>query len=298
MHHPFRRKPSEPAGPKPVDNQKNLARPSAEDIYKQVASNARQELKRTNTALAISGFGGGAFMGLSALGMAIGITLLGASPVAHLFASMLYPLGFIVVIIGRSQLFTENTLYPVALVLAEKREFWNTLRLWSIVLPANVAGALGFSMLCAWTPALEPRFVNALVNLGVQGLAHPLGVIFWSGVLGGWMIALAAWLVSGSHSITGSVMVIWMLTFVVGVGNFAHCIASSCEILVAVLTHHAAWGAYGAWLGVAVAGNVCGGVGLVTILEYGQAMYGKDQGEIQKIADEQEKQLEQEKKAS
>ena len=34
---------------------------------------------------------------------------------------MFYPIGFIVVILGRAQLFTENTLYPVALVLAEKK---------------------------------------------------------------------------------------------------------------------------------------------------------------------------------
>lgn len=299
MRHPFQRKPPESDGPQPVDHpQKNLARPSAEDIYKQVANNARQELKRTNTALAISGFGGGAFMGLSAMGTAIGVALLGTSPVAHLLANLFYPLGFIVVIIGRSQLFTENTLYPVALVLAEKKHLLNTLRLWSIVLPSNVAGALGFALLCAWTPALEPRFVKALTDLGVQGLAHPMNAIFWSGVIGGWMIALAAWLVSGSHSITGSVMVIWMLTYIVGVGNFAHCIASSAEILVAVLTHHASWLAYGKWLGMAVAGNVCGGVGLVTILEYGQAIYGKDQADIDREAAEEERLLEQEKRAS
>ncbi|UWZ84169.1 formate/nitrite transporter family protein [Occallatibacter riparius] len=302
MRYPFRRRKAEKAGPQPVDShQKNLARPSAEDIYKQVASNARQELKRSNVSLAISGFGGGAFMGFSALGSAIGLALLGASPSAHLLASMLYPLGFIVVIIGRAQLFTENTLYPVALVLAEKREFWNTVRLWSIVLPANIAGALAFSALAARTPALEPRFVDALVKLGVQGLSHPPSALFWSGVIGGWMIALAAWLVSGSHSITGSVVLIWMLTFVVGAGNFAHCIASSCEILVAVLTGHASWGAYAQWLGPAVAGNICGGVGLVTVLEYGQAIYGKETEEIMKVAEKQEKQLaaeEEQKKAS
>lgn len=294
----FRRKQAE-GGPQPVDHpQKNLARPSAEDIYKQVANNARQELKRTNTALAISGFGGGAFMGLSALGTAIGVAVLGPSPVAHAVACMLYPLGFIVVIIGRSQLFTENTLYPVALVLAEKKEFWNTLRLWSIVLPANVVGALGFAALAARTPALEPRFVEALSALGVQGLGHPAWTIFWSGVIGGWMIAMAAWLVSGSHSITGSVMLIWLLTYVVGAGSFAHCIASSCEILVAVLTHHATWLGYAQWLGPAVAGNICGGVGLVTILEYGQAVYGKDQAEIDREGAKQEKLLEEEMKAS
>lgn len=276
MRYPFRRKRPEAAGPQEVQPaQKHLSRPSAEEIYQQVAQNARQELKRTNAALAISGFAGGAFMGFSALGTALGVALLGTSPSAHLVACLFYPLGFIVVIIGRAQLFTENTLYPVALVLAEKRELWNTLRLWSIVLPANVVGALAFSLLAARTQALEPRFVDALTHLGLQGLSHPAMAIFWSGVIGGWMIALAAWLVSGSHSITGSVALIWMLTYIVGLGNFAHCIASSCEIMVAVLTGHASWLAYAEWFGPAVAGNICGGVVLVTILEYGQAVYGK-----------------------
>lgn len=114
-----------------------------------------------------------------------------------------------------------------------------------------------------------------LNQLGLNALAHPSSTVFLSGVIGGWMIALAAWLVSGLHSITGSVIVIWMLTFVVGLGGFAHCIASSCEIMVTVLTHHAPWSSYRVWLLFAVAGNICGGVGLVTILEYGQVAYGR-----------------------
>ena len=113
-------------------------------------------------------------------------------------------------------------------------------------------------------------------RLGLNALAHPAATVFWSGVIGGWIIALAAWMVSGSHSITGSVMVIWMLTFIVGLGNFAHCIASSCEILVAVFAHRAPWIAFPMWFFPAVMGNICGGVGLVTILEYGQVIYGGD----------------------
>jgi len=271
----MRRKRAEetPADASPA--QKNLARPSADDIYQQVATNARQELRRSNTALAISGFGGGAFMGLSALGTAIAVALIGDSAGAHMITRMFYTLGFIVVIIGRSQLFTENTLYPVALVLAEKRELWNTLRLWSVVLPANVAGAFAFAAIASWTPALGPDYVAALSRLGAASIAHSATTVFWSGVIGGWMIALAAWMVSGSHSITGSVAVIWLLTYIVGLGDFAHCIASSCEILVTVLTHHARLMAYPEWLVPAVLGNICGGVGLVTILEYGQVIYGE-----------------------
>ena len=267
-------------GPEKEENeasdQKNLSRPSAEEIYKQVATNAREELKRTSLSLALSGFGGGTFMGLSALGTAMAMALLPPGPSTQIVSRLFYPLGFIVVIIGRSQLFTENTLYPVALVLAEKREFWNTMRLWAVVLPSNVCGAFAFACLVSLTPALNPHFVAALNQLGLDALANPSATVFWSGVMGGWIIALAAWLVSGSHSITGSVMVIWMLTFLVGLGNFAHCIATSGEILVSVLTHHVAWQAYPRWFFPAVTGNVCGGVGMVTLLEYGQVIYGAE----------------------
>jgi formate-nitrite transporter family protein len=262
--------------------QKDLQRPSAEDIYEQVATNARQELERSTTSLALSGFGAGAFMGLSALGTAIGLALREGSPHARLFSRMFYPLGFIVVIIGRSQLFTENTLYPVALVLKEKRQFWNTMRLWAVVLPTNVFGALAFAMLATHTSAIDPSFVGAMASLGAKAISHPAATVFWSGVIAGWMIALAAWLVSASHSITGSVMVIWMLTYVVGLGDFAHCIASSCEILTTVLTHQAPWLAFFQWFGPAVSGNIFGGICLVTILEYGQVIYGSESAEKDK----------------
>jgi formate/nitrite transporter FocA (FNT family) len=273
----FRFKRKRAVKPEEGGQQKNLERPSAEEIYNQVAENARKELKRSTTSLGISGFGGGTFMGLSALGPAIVLSMLGHSKSEELISRMFYPLGFIVVILGRSQLFTENTLYPVALVLAEKRHFWNTLRLWSVVLPSNIVGAFCFAFIASRTPAYAPGIVVELGNLGLDAIAHPAAALFWSGVIGGWMIALTAWLVSGSHSITGSVMIIWMLTFVVGLGNFAHCIATSCEVLVAVLSHRAPWIAYPTWLIPAVMGNICGGVGLVTILEYGQVIYGGDE---------------------
>ena len=266
------------------EQQKDLSRPSAEEIYTQVSQNARAELRRTSLALGLSGFGGGVFMGLSALGTALALALLPPSGHLMVVSRMFYPLGFIVVIIGRSQLFTENTLYPVALVLAEGgKEFWNTLRLWAVVLPSNILGALAFASLVSLTAALSPNVVHALAQLGLDALAHPPAAVFWSGVMGGWIIALAAWLVSGSHSITGSVAVIWMLTFIVGLGNFAHCIAASGEILTAVLTHQAPWSAYPHWMLFAVLGNICGGVGMVTVLEYGQVIAGGDKAQREMV---------------
>ncbi|HZQ43987.1 MAG TPA: formate/nitrite transporter family protein [Acidobacteriaceae bacterium] len=264
-----------------ASHQKNLERPTAEDIYQQVSLNAKTELKRSTLSLAISGYAGGIFMGLSGLGTALVLGLFGTSNMTHFIATMFYPIGFIVVIIGRAQLFTENTLYPVALVLAEKRELLNTLRLWCTVLPANVIGALTFAALAARTSALMPETKHALIDLGLQAANRHPSAIFWSAVTAGWIIATAAWLVSGSHSITGSVMILWILTYVVGLGKFAHCIATSGEILSAVVAGQLGAGSYFHWLWIAVAGNVCGGVFMVTLLEYGQAILAKTERPIE-----------------
>jgi formate/nitrite transporter FocA (FNT family) len=275
----FRRRQPPPAAPPAA--QKHLERPSAQDIFEQVAHNARQELGRSSLSLAISGLAGGICMGLSSLGNAIALALLtpsGAapSPVAIIIGKMFYPLGFIVVILGRSQLFTENTLYPVALVLAEKSHFWNTMRLWVIVLTFNVLGALTYAALVTRTAAVPGPAVAWLVQLGLEAAHHPAAAIFWSGVMGGWIIATVAWLVSGSHSITGSVMIIWMLAFVVGLGSFAHSIAAAGEVFAPILTGSAPWSLFPRWFLPAVAGNICGGVGMVTLLEYGQVIVGGD----------------------
>lgn len=135
--------------------QRDLDRPTADEIYEQVSRNARHELERPAVGLAVSGLAGGITMGLTALGTSIVIGELGHSESAKFIAQFLYPLGFIAVILGRAQLFTENTLYPVALMLAERRHVWKTARLWAIVLPSNVIGAFLFCLACHpdWRPS-------------------------------------------------------------------------------------------------------------------------------------------------
>jgi formate/nitrite transporter FocA (FNT family) len=263
--------PAESTGQAQQSIQQDLDRPTAIQIYEQVSLNARRELARSNVSLALSALVGGLTMGLTALGVSIATAMLGQSPAAHFTAFLFYPLGFMAVILGRSQLFTENTLYPVALILTERRHVLSTLRLWGVVFCANVVGAFLFATLCARTSALEPRVFATMAQFGIDAASLPVMHIFWSGVVGGWIIAMVAWLVSGSHSITGSVALIWSLTFVVGLGHFAHCIATSGEILAAVLSHQLPAFAYLRWLLPATCGNIAGGVLLVTLLEYGQA---------------------------
>ncbi len=263
--------PAQSAAESSPSAQRDLDRPTAIQIYEQVSLNARRELARSNVSLALSGLVGGLTMGLTALGVSIATAMLGQSPVARFTAFLFYPLGFMAVILGRGQLFTENTLYPVALILTERRHVLGTLRLWVIVFSTNVLGALLFALLCARTKALEPQALAAMTQFGADAASLSARHIFWSGVVGGWIIAMVAWLVSGSHSITGSVALIWSLTFIVGLGHFAHCIATSGEILAGVLTHQLPAAEYFKWLLPATLGNITGGVLLVTLLEYGQS---------------------------
>ena len=106
--------------------------------------------------------------------------------------------------------------------------------------------------------------------LGADAVQGPYAHIFWSGVIGGWLIALVAWVVTASQWTIGQLAMVWLLTFVVGVGKFSHCIVTSGEIISAILMGQVAVGTYGLWLLTATAGNILGGVVIVSVLNYGQ----------------------------
>ena len=114
----------------------------------------------------------------------------------------------------------------------------------------------------------HPDFL--LQHLGVEAVSQSYSFIFWGGVIGGWLIALVAWVVTASQWTIGQLVTVWLLTFLVGIGHFAHCIATSGEILSAVVTGAANTGAYLEWLGLATSGNILGGVFIVSLLNYGQ----------------------------
>lgn len=250
------------------------ARPQAGQILRRVLEDARDENRRSSSGLAFSGFAAGLTMGLSGLGVAVLQHHLPQTRWADLVAFSLYPLGFIAVIIGRAQLFTENTLYPVVLVLDRRSGLLDTLRLWTVVFCANVLGILVFAALVTQVPSIRGSTETALAHLGRLAVAPGFGRIFWSGVIGGWLIALVAWLIEGAAEPFGQIALIWLLTYLVGLGGFAHCIATSGEILTGVLDGSTGALDYVRWLAAATLGNAVGGVVMVALLNYGQVMAG------------------------
>lgn len=104
---------------------------------------------------------------------------------AKLIGALFFPIGFIAVIVGRSQLFTENTLYPVTLGLDERGHVLATLRLRAVVLAANLVGVCLFALLVVLSGAIPPDLVSGLASDGLKVTQGNWSSFFWSGVLGG-----------------------------------------------------------------------------------------------------------------
>jgi formate/nitrite transporter FocA (FNT family) len=259
------------------------SRLTAAEIYVAAVRIGEDELKRSSTGLALSGLAAGLGMGLTGLGSAAILADVGDGAAQHLLVTALYPLGFIVVIVGRAQLFTENTLFPVILVLDRRRHLRNTLRLWAVVFGSNVVGALLFAVLMIKCGAVSAEIARALSRLGSQTVQGSFGHLFWAGVAGGWIIALMAWLVTASRFTIGQIALIYLMTFAVGAAGLAHCIAGSTEALSAVLAGQVSVGTFMVWLLAATAGNTVGGVIIVSLLNYGQVVgSGRDLQQVER----------------
>jgi formate/nitrite transporter FocA (FNT family) len=180
------------------------------------------------------------------------------------------------VILGRQQLFTENTLTVILPLLTRRsaRLLANVARLWVVVLVANLAGALLFAWLIGHTPAFEPDVRDTFGEIGREALRNDFGSSLVRGVFAGWLIALMVWLLPLAES--ARVFVIIILTYFVGLGSFTHIIAGATETFYAVFAGDASWGDCLARYTVpTLLGNVIGGVSLVAALNHAQVVAGK-----------------------
>jgi formate/nitrite transporter FocA (FNT family) len=251
-------------------------RPSATEIYESVKRDAAEELERPIPALAFSALFAGATLGFSGLAAATATSLAGGSSSAELVGAVFYPIGFVATIVGRAQLFTENTLYPLTLVLDERRHAVATLRLWAVVLAANIVGALAFALLAVDSGALPRGVSHNLIHLGHQMSGGNWPSKVWSGVIAGWLLALVAWTIEASDQAIGQIALIWAFTFLIGAAGLDHCVSTTSEVLSAVIAGSVNAGRYFTWLSAVLVGNIVGGVAIVAVLNYGQVRAGED----------------------
>jgi len=244
-------------------------------IHEVIRRRGEEELARSNSALAWSGLAAGLSMGLSLITEGLLKTHLPDAPWALLVSKMGYSMGFVVVILGRQQLFTENTLTPVIPVLAKRdlATVFKTLRLWLVVLASNLIGALCIAWVLGHTDAFEQSVRNAFAEIGQHAIGNTFGTTLLRGIFAGWIIALVVWLMPAVPN--NRLWVIMLLTWLVGVADLSHVIAGSIETMYIVLTGSATWREYFLHFMIpALLGNTIGGVSLVALINHAQLVAG------------------------
>ena len=165
-------------------------------IYEVIRREGDEEMSRSNRSLILSGFAAGLAISMSFVAEAMIGRRLPDTGWGELLADFGYSIGFVIVIIGRLQLFTEHTVtavLPVAYA-PTPRNIARLLRLWAVVLAANVVGATIAAGFFMTTGALPDEGVEAVLKIGRHLTHDPFWIVMAKGVGAGFLIAALVWM--------------------------------------------------------------------------------------------------------
>ena len=246
---------------------------SLERILDEQIDESCEEYSRSDKALFLSALTAGLDLGFSLVVMGVLYTLFRPLVSEELIFAVLalgYPVGLLFVVLGRSALFTEHTTLAILPVLARRRSLWSMLCLWLIIYGGTILGGIVIALLVV---ALGPQ-LGAVSEEAITAIGHHLTrgsawVILGSGVLAGWLMGLLSWLVTSSQETISRIFIVVLITFVIGLGGFHHCIVGSTELFAAtLLADDLGVGDYFFTQSMATLGNIIGGVFFVGILRF------------------------------
>ncbi len=260
------------------DEQKNAQEEQSLDArttHEVIRLEGERELDRSNAALAWSGLAAGLAMGFSLVAQGVLHHGLPDAPWRPLVSSLGYSVGFLIVILGSQQLFTENTLRVIVPLLSRRdgKTLGNVARLWAVVLVANVVGALVFGWVAARTEMFSAELRHSFTELSRKAMEPDFGLTLLRGIFAGWLIALMVWMMPAAR--TAHLWVIVIVTWLVGASHLSHVVAGSVEAFYLAALGEQSWGE--ALVGFTLPsfiGNVIGGTGLVAALNHAQAVTG------------------------
>ena len=256
-----------------VEDIEERSSPRTPVIYEIVCRLGDEEMARPIVSLWWSGVAAGMSISFSLLAQAILQTHLPDAPWRPLVADLGYSVGFVMVVMSRQQLFTENTITAVLPVIAEFNtgNLTKLARMWAIVLVANFAGTLFAALFSTFTPVLTPELFNGMLDISRQILGHSWPEMFFKGIAAGFLIAAMVWLIPGAE--TAQFYVIVLMTYLISAGNFMHIVAGSVEAFLLLLHGELHWLTMltGYILPVLI-GNIVGGTALFALIAYAQVM--------------------------
>ena len=256
------------------DLKKALNKPKQiNEILNEQIETAMHEHNRSGQDLFLSAISAGLEIGFSVFLMAVLHTLFHniVHPSAlHIMLAFAYPLGFIFVIIGRSELFTEHTTLAVIPVLNKNATVKSLLVLWGIIYAGNLLGGYVFGYILSVLPeGMKIIEYSAYLALAEMLINYPWHIILISGMLAGWLMGLLSWLITSSQETISRIIIITLITTVIGIGGLHHAIVGSIEVFTAVLTSKSV--TIGDYFHVqlwATVGNIIGGVVFVAFVKF------------------------------
>lgn len=250
-----------------------------ETILAQQIAQAEKEMDRSARKLLLSGFAAGIEIGFGPFLMALVLTSTRATyadPTVLLLEAAAYSVGFIIVILGRSELFTEHTALALQPVLAGEAPVSGMLRLWALVYVSNIFGAAAFAAFAAWIgPELGAAQSWAFVEIASKYVDHTWWVLLTGGILAGWLMGLLAWLVTAARDTISQIVLIALITGGIAFAHLQHSIAGTVEVLAGVFSSdEITWREFGRFLLWSTIGNAVGGAVFVALLKFGHVKRG------------------------
>ncbi|MFD2110723.1 formate/nitrite transporter family protein [Thiorhodococcus fuscus] len=240
-------------------------------VFEIVRQEGVEELSRPINSLFWSGIAAGLSLSLSVYCMAFLHHALEGTRLQPALVGFGYSVGFVIVILGRLQLFTENTITVVLPVLTDisRVKVQRTLRLWAVVFIANMIGTLASARVAMSGGILPPEQLEAALLVSQHLLQYSALQTLLYGIPAGFMVASIVWLIPNAKG--GEFWIIVLMTYMISVGGLTHVIAGSTEWFLLAMEGDCTW-VYAVFSGIlpALVGNVIGGTGLFALITYAQ----------------------------
>lgn len=273
---------------KPVQKVEDVsnAPKSASEIFQEQVRQGMAEHRRSPAGLFISAMAAGLEVGFTLFLSGIVYTLFTgevSESVMHLLLALSYPIGFIFVIIGRSELFTEHTTLAVIPVLNGSTNFQSLLKLWGLIFFGNIAGGYVMSfILTLLGPSMDIITTETFGVLAKKMTDHSNMVILGSSVLAGWLMGQLSWLVTSSQETMSRITMVILVTSLIGLGGLHHSIVGSIEVFAGVLTKATTVSEYFRFQFWTTLGNIIGGVVFVSLIKFSTIWLSENKNESKK----------------
>lgn len=243
------------------------------EILEEQIESGLKEHQRNNSSLFISGISAGLEVGFSVFLMGIIYTLFferSSDAAMHIALALSYPLGFIFVVIGRSELFTEHTTLAVVPVLNGSTSVLSLFQLWGVVLLGNLIGGYFFGFVITLiAPAMGIISDEAFLHLAQKMVEYDWEIILGSAIIAGWLMGLLSWLMNSSKDTISRIFMIILVTATIGIGGLHHSVVGSIEVFAGLITSpEITINEYLQFQLLATVGNMIGGVFFVAVVKF------------------------------